>query len=89
MPRINLKGRQLSLPKSRLLRLALGWILLLGGVIGFLPIVGFWMVPLGLLVLSVDLAFVRRFRRRIEVLVFRRWREWRAGRAAQRGGERG
>ncbi|MDQ2805153.1 MAG: hypothetical protein M3Y41_21680 [Pseudomonadota bacterium] len=31
-----------------------------GGVLGFLPILGFWMVPLGLLLLAKDLPVLRR-----------------------------
>ena len=58
----------------RWLRLGIGVLLLLGGILGFLPIVGFWMFPLGLLVLSYDLPLVRRWRRRLEVRGLRRWR---------------
>lgn len=53
-----------SLPGSRLARIILGILLIIGGMLGFLPILGFWMIPLGLLVLSVDLSYVRRWRRR-------------------------
>ena len=42
-------------------------ILVVGGLLGFLPVLGFWMVPLGLAVLAVDLPFVRRLRRRLIV----------------------
>ena len=63
--RLRFAGRDIPLPQSRGLRIALGVVLVLGGLVGFLPILGFWMVPLGLLVLSVDLAPVRRTRRRI------------------------
>ena len=38
-----------------------------GGLLGFLPVLGFWMIPLGFLVLSVDLPAVRRWRRKITV----------------------
>jgi hypothetical protein len=41
-------------------RLILGILLLLGGLLGALPILGFWMIPLGLLVLSVDFRWARR-----------------------------
>lgn len=58
---------RIPMPRSRLGRVTLGVLLVIGGCLGFLPILGFWMVPLGLLVLSVDLAFVRRRRRRIAV----------------------
>ena len=66
-------SRRVPLPASPLLRIAMGGALIFGGVLGFLPILGFWMVPLGLLVLSVDVPQVRRFRRRSEV----RWGRWR------------
>jgi hypothetical protein len=58
----------------RWLRLGIGMFLMLGGILGFLPILGFWMLPLGLLVLSYDLPMVRRWRRRLEVRWLRRWR---------------
>jgi purine-cytosine permease-like protein len=58
---------RLKLPESRWLRTLIGVALILGGILGFLPILGFWMVPLGLLVLSHDSHFVRRQRRRFAV----------------------
>ncbi len=58
----------------RWLRVVVGVLLIFGGILGFLPILGFWMVPLGLLVLSYDLPMVRRWRRRLEVGWLRRWR---------------
>ena len=66
-PKIRLGKRHFYLPRSRLVRLAIGLVLVLFGILGFLPIVGYWMIPLGLLVLSVDLPMVRRWRRRLEV----------------------
>ena len=44
------------------------------GLLGFLPILGFWMIPLGLLVLSYEFAAVRRHRRRFVVWWERRRR---------------
>jgi purine-cytosine permease-like protein len=58
---------RMRLPQSRALRIAIGAVLILGGFLGFLPVLGFWMVPLGLIVLSHDLAFVRRRRRKLSV----------------------
>jgi hypothetical protein len=65
--RLRFAGREVPLPQTRAFRIALGIALMLGGLAGFLPILGFWMVPLGLLVLSVDMPFVRRARRRLAV----------------------
>jgi hypothetical protein len=66
----------IPVPQSRSLRVALGIALVLGGFVGFLPILGFWMVPLGLIILSIDFKPVRRLRRRIEVWWGRRGRLW-------------
>lgn len=68
---------RLKLPKSRWMRTLIGVLLVFGGLLGFLPVLGFWMVPLGLLVLSHDSHFVRRQRRRFAV--------WWATRKARRG----
>ncbi|WP_353471816.1 hypothetical protein PVT71_10935 [Salipiger sp. H15] len=36
------------------LRLVLGLLLICGGILGFLPILGFWMLPLGFAVAMLD-----------------------------------
>ena len=59
--------KRITLPGSRIARVLIGSLLVVGGVLGFLPVLGFWMVPLGLIVLSIDLPFVRRWRRRVTV----------------------
>ncbi|UJQ94879.1 hypothetical protein [Mariluticola halotolerans] len=46
-------------PYARLVRIPLGLVLVLGGVFSFLPVLGIWMLPLGLLLLAVDLPFLR------------------------------
>ncbi len=56
------------------LRIAIGVLLIFFGIFGFLPVLGFWMVPLGLLVLSHDFAWPRRQRRRLAVWWERRQR---------------
>ena len=65
--RISMGGYSIPVPGSRILRIALGIALVIGGLLGFLPILGFWMLPLGLFVLSIDLKPARRLRRRLEV----------------------
>ena len=69
---LTIAGRKMRIPGNRTGRLALGGGLVAGGTLGFLPALGFWMIPLGLLVLSVDLPVVRRVRRRADVWVSRR-----------------
>ena len=67
MPRIRIGRQSVPLPANRFARVALGLVLIGGGVLGFLPILGFWMIPLGLLVLSIDIPIVRRWRRQLAV----------------------
>jgi len=48
-------------------RITLGSVLVFFGIFGFLPIIGFWMIPAGIAVLSVDLPWAKRVWDRIEV----------------------
>jgi hypothetical protein len=63
--KLRLFGREFPIPQSRLARIIVGINLVFLGMLGFLPVLGFWMIPLGLLILSIDIAFVRRLRRRM------------------------
>lgn len=65
----------MPMPQSRAGRVGIGSVLIVGGCLGFLPILGFWMVPLGLVVLSHDIPYVRRKRRRVSVWWARRRQE--------------
>lgn len=47
-------------PSASWVRVPLGVLLVVGGVLGFLPVLGFWMVPLGLVLLALDFALLRR-----------------------------
>ena len=42
------------------LRTLLGILLMIGGVLGFLPILGFWMFPLGIAFVALDLPFTQK-----------------------------
>ncbi len=72
MAKLRFGDRTITLPGNRLVRIAIGVFLIILGIFGFLPVLGFWMIPLGLLILSIDLAFVRRARRKYSV----RWSRW-------------
>jgi hypothetical protein len=47
-------------PGLHLVRIPLAIVLILGGIFSFLPVLGIWMLPLGLLVLAVDIPPLRR-----------------------------
>lgn len=49
------------------LRKSIGALLVVGGLLGFLPVVGYWMLPLGLALLAVDFPLARRLHRRLIV----------------------
>ena len=61
----------IPLPRSRVARLVLGSVLIAGGVFWFLPLLGLWMIPAGILVLSSDSSWVRRQWRKATVWVGR------------------
>ncbi|WP_306256927.1 hypothetical protein [Pararhizobium sp. IMCC21322] len=67
MPSIKFAGKSFNLPQSQLARISLGVVFVLFGFVGFLPIVGFWMIPVGLIILSYDVPSIRRGTRRIAV----------------------
>jgi hypothetical protein len=64
------------------LRILLGVGLIIGGVFSFLPILGLWMLPLGFVILSIDVPWIRRVWRRILIW----WGRRRQRAAAQRSG---
>jgi hypothetical protein len=51
--------RSASRPDAAWLRIPLAIGLMIGGTFGFLPLVGFWMLPLGLALLAMDLRFLQ------------------------------
>ena len=79
-------------PSSRLVRIPLGLVLIFGGVFSFLPVLGIWMLPLGLLVLALDLPFLRGPVNRLILWGQRKfalWRRNRRDRKAERAASRG
>jgi hypothetical protein len=60
-------------PGGAAYRIPLGVLLIAAGLVGFLPILGFWMVPLGLAILAQDVPFLRPPLARTPAWINRRW----------------
>lgn len=71
---------RLRRPEARLIRIPLGVLLVLGGIFSFLPVLGIWMLPLGLLLLAVDLVFLQGPVNLAIVRGGRKWTTWRRAR---------
>ena len=52
-----------------------GLALVVGGMLGFLPVLGFWMIPLGLVIMFFEVPWVRERWRQARAW----WKAWRAG----------
>ncbi|MBS0431921.1 MAG: hypothetical protein JSS21_05905 [Proteobacteria bacterium] len=61
-------------PSSRWVRIPVGLLFLAAGMLGFLPVLGFWMVIPGLVLLALDVPFLRLPVRVAIVRVTRAWR---------------
>jgi len=59
MPRVQRFVDWLTAPHLILVRLPVAIFFILGGILWFLPVVGIWMLPIGLLLLAVDLPALR------------------------------
>ena len=75
--------RTLAARAPKPVRIAIGALLVVGGVLGFMPVLGFWMIPLGLLLLSYDVPVAARLWRLVASALTRahaalaRWPPWR------------
>lgn len=70
--------RWLRDPGSRRVRIPLGLLLIAGGLFGFLPILGFEFIPLGLLLLAQDIPFLREPVASATLWLERKWRQLRS-----------
>ena len=68
--------RWLRRPSSRWARIPAGLLLIGGGVLGILPLLGFWMLPIGMVLLADDIPPLRRVRARLLDLLERRRPHW-------------
>ena len=67
---------RLRRPGARLVRIPLGILLVIGGIFSFLPVLGIWMLPLGLLLLALDLVFLQGPVNSAIVRGTRKWSTW-------------
>jgi hypothetical protein len=65
-------------PSMLLARILVALLLVVGGVFAFLPILGFWMLPLGLIIIAQDLPFLQPPLVRVLQWVERKWGSWRS-----------
>lgn len=70
------------------LRVPLSGLLLIGGVFSFLPILGVWMIPLGLILLAEDVPVLRRPLARLFAWIEAKWEKWRSRRTDKGNQER-
>lgn len=59
-PRFARALQWLRSPSSRLARIPLAILLVLGAFLSFLPVLGIWMLPLGLLIIAQDVPFLKK-----------------------------
>jgi hypothetical protein len=64
-------------PSARLVRIPLGILLILGGIFSFLPVLGIWMLPLGLLLLAIDVPVLQGPVSGAVLRIQRKWTTWR------------
>ncbi|MBQ0821200.1 hypothetical protein KBI52_13395 [Microvirga sp. HBU67558] len=69
--------RRLRHPDARWIRIPAGVLLVLGGIFSILPFLGIWMLPLGLLLIAYDVAFLREPVGRFTLWGIKKWRSLR------------
>lgn len=69
--------RWLREPRGRWVRMPLGLFLVVTGFFGFLPVVGYEFIPLGLLLLAQDLPPLRKPVANATLWLESKWRNWR------------
>ncbi|MCA6123043.1 hypothetical protein J6500_14230 [Bradyrhizobium sp. WSM 1704] len=62
-------------PSSIYVRIPLAILLILGGIFSFLPVLGLWMLPLGLLLFAQDVPFLQKPTAQLLGWIERKWAE--------------
>ena len=70
-------------PSSWLVRIPLAILLIAGGIFSFLPVLGLWMLPLGLLLFAQDVPILQKPLARILGWIERKWIERQGAKGAQ------
>lgn len=70
--------RRLRRPEARWQRVPIGVLAIVGGFFSFLPVLGLWMLPLGLLLLAYDIPILRKPVARFTIWGTRHWERLRA-----------
>jgi hypothetical protein len=78
--RVRASVHWLRRPGAAAVRIPAGVLLTCGGVFGFLPVLGFWMFPLGLALLADDVPPLTAARARVLDWIERRYPHWFASR---------
>jgi hypothetical protein len=79
--------RWMRRPQARIVRIPLGILCILGSFFWFLPVLGLWFLPLGLLLIAQDVRFLRRPVGKLTLYLLDRWvqlRKWWKRRRAAR-----
>lgn len=69
--------RRLRQPDARWIRIPVGVLFVVGGVFSILPVLGIWMLPLGLLLIAYDVPFLRAPVGGFTIWATRKWVSWR------------
>lgn len=75
-------------PSLWFVRVPIGFLLVLGGIFSILPVLGLWMLPLGLLLLALDLPFLQAPVNWAIIVLRRKWDLWQRNRKKARAGAR-
>ncbi|WP_373687809.1 MULTISPECIES: hypothetical protein [Gluconobacter] len=63
-------------PERKWIRIPAGILFMLGGCMAFLPVLGVWMIPVGILLLSEDIPFFRRLMEKALNWIQRKHPDW-------------
>jgi len=73
-------------PDWKWARIPAGILLIAGGLLSFLPVLGLWMLPLGVALLAIDVPFLRKPTARSIRWCLDKWHAWRKRRGAHQRG---